>query len=170
MSDFSETLPMDVLGAAQSEGAPAIMYISSDEDERMDSIDGDSVDDFYVSSEEETLDIEFMARCIERQLTQPIAIPNAETQVLKLGVGRQSQICRPSLHLHNSFSTWVWTLGLWDGMAACSFLVGAFSLKEKSPTITVGSFFFFFSLQSHSEWSTFYNLFISSVVHLRLNF
>ena len=30
---------------------------------------------------------------------------------------------------------------------------------------------FFFSLQSHSEWSTFYNLFICSVVHLlRLNF
>ena len=26
------------------------------------------------------------------------------------------------------------------------FLVGAFSLKEKSPTITVGTFFFFFSL------------------------
>ena len=47
-------------------------------------------------------------------------------------------------------------------------LVGAFSLKEKSPTITVGSFFF--SLQSHSEWSTFYNLFICSVVHLRQNF
>ena len=37
-----------------------------------------------------------------------------------------------------------------------SFLVGAFSLKEKSPTITVSSFFlFFFSWQSHSEWSTF---------------
>ena len=32
------------------------------------------------------------------------------------------------------------------------FLVDAFSLQEKSPTITVGSFF---SLQSHSEWSTF---------------
>ena len=38
-----------------------------------------------------------------------------------------------------------------------SFLVGAFSLKEKSPTLTVSSFFFFvfFSWQSHSEWSTF---------------
>ena len=54
------------------------------------------------------------------------------------------------------------------------FLVGAFSLKEKSPTITRGSFFSrrfssekcptitvtsfcFVRLQSHSDWSTFYN-------------
>ena len=44
MSDFPELFPMDFLGAAQSEGAPAIIYISSDEDERMDSFDGDSVD------------------------------------------------------------------------------------------------------------------------------
>ena len=41
------------------------------------------------------------------------------------------------------------------------FLVGAFSLKEKSPTLTVSSFFnFFFSLQSHSEWSTFLQSFV----------
>ena len=33
------------------------------------------------------------------------------------------------------------------------FLVGTFSLTEKSPTITVGSFFS--RLKSHSEWSTF---------------
>ena len=45
-----------------------------------------------------------------------------------------------------------------DDFLVKAFLVGAFFLKEKSPTITVGSFFF--SLQSHSEWSTFYNLFI----------
>ena len=32
------------------------------------------------------------------------------------------------------------------------FLVGAFSLEEKSPTITVGSFFF-----NLTKWSTFYN-------------
>ena len=69
---------MDFLGAAQSEGAPAIIYIPSDEDERMDYCDGDSVDDVYVSSEEETLDIEIMARCIDRQMTKSIAIPNAE--------------------------------------------------------------------------------------------
>ena len=38
------------------------------------------------------------------------------------------------------------------------FLVGAFSLKEKSPTLTVSSFFF--SWQSHSEWSTFLTIFV----------
>ena len=48
----------------------------------------------------------------------------------------------------------------------CTFLVGAFSLNEKRPTITVGSFFF--GRQSHSEWSTFYNLwFICSTNFLR---
>ena len=36
------------------------------------------------------------------------------------------------------------------------FLVGAFSLKEKSPTITVSSFF---SVDNLTEWSIFYNLF-----------
>ena len=79
MSDFSETFSMDFLGAAQSEEAPAIICISSDEDEEMGSFDGDSVDDVYISSEEEMLDIEIMARCIERQTAEPIAIPNAET-------------------------------------------------------------------------------------------
>ena len=45
------------------------------------------------------------------------------------------------------------------------FLVGALSLKEKKPTITVGSFF---SLQSHSEWSTF--LTISQVLQFLYKF
>ena len=79
MSDFSETFPMDFLGAAQSVRAPAIICIPSDEDEEMNSFDGDSVDDVYVSSEDEMLDIEIMARCIERQMAEPIAIPNADT-------------------------------------------------------------------------------------------
>ena len=78
MADFPELFPMDFLGSAQSEGAPAIIYISSDEDERMDSFDGDSVDDVNVSSEEEMSDIEIMARCVERQMTEPIAIPDSE--------------------------------------------------------------------------------------------
>ena len=63
-------------------------------------------------------------------------------------------------NMHEIFENWK-ILGL---LSFSVFLVGAFSLKEKSPIITVGSFFF--SLQSHSEWSTFYNLFICSVVHL----
>ena len=92
MSDFSEIFPMDSQGAAQSEGTPAIIYISSVEDERMDSVDGDSVDDFYVSSDEETPDVEIMARCIERQLAEPIAIPIVGTS------GTQT------LHSHSNFS------------------------------------------------------------------
>ena len=48
------------------------------------------------------------------------------------------------------------------------FLIGAFSLEEKSPTITVGSFF---SWQSHSEWSFSYNSYLAYEVvflqHLR---
>ena len=36
------------------------------------------------------------------------------------------------------------------------FLVGAFFLKERSPTITLSSFF---SVDNLTEWSTFYNLF-----------
>ena len=72
---------MDFQGAAQSEGAPAIICISSDEEEMMDSDCGYSVDDLYISSEEESTDVEIMARCIERQLTEPIAIPNSVTWV-----------------------------------------------------------------------------------------
>ena len=79
MSDISETSPMYFEGAAQSGGTPAIIYISSDEDERMDSFDGDSVDDLCVSSDKESIDIEFTARSIERQMVEPIAIPNAKT-------------------------------------------------------------------------------------------
>ena len=42
---------------------------------------------------------------------------------------------------------------------SCCFLVGAFSLKEKSPTITVASFFFFFfssDHRAHRVCTTFY--------------
>ena len=43
-----------------------------------------------------------------------------------------------------------------ENMKRC-FSVGAFSLKEKSPTITETSFF----RQPHSEWSTFCALLLS---------
>ena len=87
MSDISDTFPLDFQGAARSEGAPAILYISSDQDERIDSICGDSVDDLYLSSEEESTDVEIMARCIERQLTEPIAIPNSGTSGTQVRCG-----------------------------------------------------------------------------------
>ena len=111
MSDFSETFPMDFLGAAQSEGAPAIKCISRDEDEEMDSFDGDSVDDVYVSSEEETLDIEIMARCIEWQLTEPIAIPNAETTGTQARCGTP----KPDLQSFPTFTQEFFNLGMGNG-------------------------------------------------------
>ena len=79
MSDFSETFPMDFIGAAKSEGEPAIIWISSDEEE-MDTHSSCSVDDMYLSSEDETEDIRLMAKCVERQLAEPILIswPGAE--------------------------------------------------------------------------------------------
>ena len=102
---------MDFLDAAQSEGAPAITYMSSNEDERVDSIDGDSVDDFYVSSEEETLDIEIMARCIERQLTEPIAIPNAETPGTQARCGTP----KPDLPPFPTFTQQFFNFGMGNG-------------------------------------------------------
>ena len=76
MSDISETFPMDFIGAARSEGEPAIIYISSDEEEAMDSNCGWSVDDLYLSSEDESDEIRLMAKCVERQLAEPISIPS----------------------------------------------------------------------------------------------
>ena len=75
MSDMSETFPMDFTGAAKSDGEPAIICISSDEEE-MEILSPYSVDDLYLSSEDETEEVRLMARCIERQLTEPIPIPS----------------------------------------------------------------------------------------------
>ena len=76
MSDLSETFPMDFAGAAKSEGEPAIICISSDEQE-MEILSSCSLDDLYLSSEDETEEVRVMARCIEKQLTKPIPIPTA---------------------------------------------------------------------------------------------
>ena len=65
MSDISETFPMDFIGAARSEGEPAIIYISSEE-EKMEILSSCSVDDMYLSSEDETEEVKLMARCVER--------------------------------------------------------------------------------------------------------
>ena len=111
MSDISETSPMDFEGAAQSGGTPAIIYISSDEDERMDSFDGDSVDDLCVSSDKESIDIEFMARCIERQMVEPIAIPKAETS----GVQARCGTPRPNRPPFPAFTKQFFNLGVGNG-------------------------------------------------------
>ena len=50
--------------------------MSSDEDERMDSFNGGSVDDLCLSLDKASVDNAIMARCIDRQLAEPIAIPN----------------------------------------------------------------------------------------------
>ena len=78
MSDISESFPMDFTGAARSEGKPAIIYISSDEEE-MEILSSCSVDDLYLSSEDETEEVKLMARCVERQLAEPISIPSTST-------------------------------------------------------------------------------------------
>ena len=36
--DLQETFPMDFIGAARSEGEPAIIYISSDEEDKIASV------------------------------------------------------------------------------------------------------------------------------------
>ena len=111
MSDISETFPMDFQGIVRSEGEPDIIYISSDEEERMDSVCGDSVDDLYLSSEEEFTDVEIMARCIERQLTEPITIPNVGTSSTQARCGTP----RPSLPPFPTFSQQFFNLGSGNG-------------------------------------------------------
>ena len=102
---------MDFQGAARIEGAPAIIYIASDEEERMDSICGDSVGDLYLSSEEESTDVEIMASCIERQLTEPIAIPNAGTSGAQVRCGTP----KPSFPPFPAFSQRCSNLGVGEG-------------------------------------------------------
>ena len=70
--DLQETFPMDFIGAAQSEGKPAIIYISSDEEDHMGCISSGSISDFESEPDEATEEIRVMARCIERQLADPI--------------------------------------------------------------------------------------------------
>ena len=66
---------MDFIGAAGSEGGPAIIYISSDEEE-MEILSSCSVDDLYLSSDDETEEVKLKARCTERQLAEPFSIPS----------------------------------------------------------------------------------------------
>ena len=70
MSDISETFPMGIAGAAGSEGAEAIICISSDEDERLDCICEDSVDDLFLPPDKESEDNEIKAHWRGRWLIQ----------------------------------------------------------------------------------------------------
>ena len=98
-------------GAARSEVAPAIIYISSDEEEMMDSVSGYSVDDLYLSSEDESTDVEIMARCIERQLTEPITIPNSGTSSAQVRCGTP----KPNFPPFPTFSQQFFELGSGNG-------------------------------------------------------
>ena len=75
-----ETFPMDFTGAAKSDGEPAIICISSDEEE-MEILSSYSADGLYLSSEDETEEVKLMARCIERQLAEPIPIPSSSASL-----------------------------------------------------------------------------------------
>ena len=77
MSDLSVTFPMDFVGASKSEGEPAIIYISSEENEDMEILSTCSVDDLYLSSKDETEEVRLLTKCIERQLVEPIPIPTS---------------------------------------------------------------------------------------------
>ena len=76
MSEMSETFPMDFVGATRSDGESAIIFISSDEDDGMEVASTCSVDDLYLTSGDETKEVQLTARCIERQLAEPIPIPS----------------------------------------------------------------------------------------------
>ena len=54
-----------------------MIYISSDEDEAMDSNSFSSFYDFLSSSEDESEEVSMMALHVEAQMSEPIAIPEA---------------------------------------------------------------------------------------------
>ena len=60
--DLQETFPIGFIGAAQSEGEPAVIYISSDEKYHMDCVSSGSVSDLVSSSDEEAEEIQIIAR------------------------------------------------------------------------------------------------------------
>ena len=77
----------------------------------MDSDCGYSVDDLYLSSEDESTDVKIMARCIERQLTEPIAIPSSGTSSAQAKCGTP----KPSFPPFPTFSQQFFNLGSGDG-------------------------------------------------------
>ena len=113
--DLEEIFPMDFNGATQSEGEPAIIYISSDEEDRMDCVSSGSISDLASESDEETKEIRVMTRCIERQWAYFIPIPSATaSDTQKRGsTPRQN---RPPFH---TFSQRYFSLGNENGPLAC---------------------------------------------------
>ena len=75
--DLQRTFPLDFIAAAQSEGEPDINYLSRNKDDLMDCISSGSVDDLLSSSDEETEEIQLLARCVERQSADPKPIQAA---------------------------------------------------------------------------------------------
>ena len=58
-----------------------LVYLSSDEEEEMDTLSTTSVMDLQLSSEDEEYDDEIlmMAQCVEMQLSKPIPVPGPFT-------------------------------------------------------------------------------------------
>ena len=110
MSDLSETFPMDFAGAVKSYGEPAIICISSDEEDT-EKLSTCSVDDLYLSSEDETEEVRLMAKCIEWQLTEPIAIPTTAACSLQ----KRPETPRPNMPPFPTFGEKYFDLALGNG-------------------------------------------------------
>ena len=106
-----ETFPMDFTGAAKSDGEPAIICISSDEEE-MEILSSYSADDLYLSSEDETEEVRLMARCIERQLTEPIPISSTSASFRRKDLWHPDPMCRLFPLFERYISIWQEEMGL----------------------------------------------------------
>ena len=113
--DSEGTFSIDFIGAAESEGEPAIVFLSSDEDDHTNCISSGSFDDLVSSFDEETEEIQLMARCVERQLADPLPIPAA-------GPSDSQKRCptpRPNRPLFPTFSQRYFNIGNVNGPLAC---------------------------------------------------
>ena len=106
---------MHFIGAAKSEGEPAIICLSRDEDDYMECISSDSVEDLASSSDDETEEVQPIARCLERQLADPIPIHTT-------GTAESQKRCAtpgPNQPPFPSFSQMYFSLGNGNGPLAC---------------------------------------------------
>ena len=105
---------MDFIDAAESESEPAIIYISSDGEDNMDCISSGSISDFESEPGEETEEIRVMARCIERQLADPIPITTPGPSGKK-----RDATPRPNRSPFPTFSQRYFNIGNGNGPLAC---------------------------------------------------